>query len=158
MVQSIRFLGVIALSVVLFSCSQTKTMTGRRDISKDTVMLQRTVCYGRCPAYDLIIYGTGKVEFDGGAFSKTEGKVSVEIPVDSVRVLLNEIEESEFFSWNNEYLRQDATDLSSAIVTITIDGKSKKIKHYKGDSTAPEKLLTIERRIDEITNSEQWTR
>ncbi len=157
MTQIIRFLAVVAISVALFSCSSTKTMTGR-DISKDTVMIQRTACYGMCPIYKLVLYGTGKVEFEGFKFTKTEGLVSAEIPVDSARALIQRIEESGFFSWNNEYQRQDATDLPSVWVTVTINGKRKLIKHYKGDSTAPEELSHIEQYIDEITNSEQWVR
>ena len=154
----ISYLSVSALIITLISCSHPKTMMNSRDISNDTLMLQRTVCFGNCPSYKLIIYGTGKVEYEGFKYSKIEGKVSSEIPIDSVKTLIREIEEAELFTWNNEYQRQDATDLPSAWVTVTINGRTKLIKHYRGDSTAPQKLTEIERRMDEITNSEQWIR
>ncbi|MBS1536480.1 MAG: hypothetical protein JST20_01875 [Bacteroidetes bacterium] len=148
----------ITIATVFIACSHTKSMTGGRDISNDTLMLQRTVCFGMCPSYKLIIYGTGKVEYEGFKYSKIDGKVSAEIPVDSVRILIQEIEKADFFSWNDEYQRQDATDLPSAWTTVTIDGNTKLIKHYGGDSSAPRKLTEIEHRIDEIANSEQWIR
>lgn len=158
-VQRIAFvLFITAMLTAFVSCSHTKSIKGGRDISNDTLMLQRTVCFGMCPSYKLIIYGTGKVDYEGFKYSKIDGKVSSQIPVDSVRILIQEIEKADFFSWNNEYQQQDATDLPSAWTTVTINGKTKLIKHYGGDSSAPRKLTEIEHRMDEIANSEQWIR
>ncbi|MBI3260666.1 MAG: hypothetical protein HYZ54_14500 [Ignavibacteriae bacterium] len=158
MKQIVGFVFVLLITISLFSCSHTKTVKDGRDFSNDTVMLQRTICYGQCPAYKIAVLGSGKVEFEGFKFSKTQGKVSVDIPLDSAKTLISEIEQSDFFSWKDEYNNQDVTDLASTFVTVVLSGNKKIINHYNGDKSAPSGLVKIEKHIDAITNSEQWIR
>lgn len=158
MKQTVGFVIALVITITLFSCSHTKTVKDGRDFSNDTVMLQRTICYGQCPAYKVVVLGSGKVEFEGFKFSKTQGKVSVDIPLDSAKALISEIEQSEFFSWKDEYRNQEVTDLASTFVTVVLGGNKKVINHYNGDKSAPSALVKIEKHIDAITNSEQWIR
>ena len=61
-----------------------------------------------------------------------------------------------YFSLNDKYNERTITDAPSVITSITIDGKTKTIEHYHGDFNAPEQLIELENRIDEIINSKQW--
>ena len=49
-----------------------------------------------------------------------------------------------------------ATDMPSAFTSLTVDGKTKTVRHYHGDFSAPKELTELEDKIDEIVNSNQW--
>ena len=56
------------------------------------------------------------------------------------------------------------TDYPSVIISIQINGKTKKVKHYLGcleeernHIIFPQKLYSLERRINLITDSFRWT-
>ena len=43
------------------------------DLKTVTILLDRTACYGTCPAYKVTIHGDGRVEYTGGRECKSEG-------------------------------------------------------------------------------------
>ena len=43
------------------------------------------------------------------------------------------------------------------ITSITLNSKTKTVYHYYGDNDAPQALFDLESKVDEITNSRQWT-
>ena len=51
------------------------------------IQLQRTACYGWCPAYSVEISGDGTVLYFGERFVATKGAKSWTIPQDKVRAL-----------------------------------------------------------------------
>ena len=120
---------------------------------KDVIItLERTACYGFCPAYKLTIYGDGKIVYDGKYFVKTKGVQNSQIPTDKVKGLVDEFYKIDYFSLQDKYYAP-VTDLPTTTTAITIDGKTKKVVNYYG---APEKLSELENIIDEITNSKKW--
>ncbi|MFN8359826.1 MAG: DUF6438 domain-containing protein [Candidatus Kapaibacterium sp.] len=149
-------LGSILLGAFVFGCSHGKPAVGSRDVSKAKISLTRTSCYGKCPVYSITIYGTGRVEFEGFANTKVLGKQEIVVPVDSVRILVAELEQQGYFSLNDRYEEYQMTDLATVNTEAEIDGIIKKITHYKGDLTTPQILSDIEKRIDEIATVRQW--
>ena len=74
-----------------------------------------------------------------------------------------------YFSLRDSYVKNDecpggtATDASSAYMSLRINGRQKAISHYYGCMDANERfkvypadLVTLEKRIDEIVNTNQW--
>lgn len=70
--------------------------------------------------------------------------------------LVSAFEQTKFFALR-DYTHEDTTDSPSAITSITLNGKTKTVNHYYGDNSAPQELFSLESKIDEITNSKQWT-
>ncbi len=146
----------IILSAIIVACSHSKPAVSSRDVSNARISLTRTSCYGKCPVYSITVYGTGRVEFEGFANTKVLGKQEVHIPVDSVRILIVELENQGYFTLNDHYEEYQMTDLATVNTEAEIDGIRKKITHYKGDLSSPQVLSDIEKRIDEIATVRRW--
>ena len=158
-----RFL-LIALSVVLIlvyggyacSCTGESRLASSDNLSDAVITLERTLCYGTCPVYKLTVYGTGDVTWEGKKFVKTVGKAEGAISKEQFKQLVSEFDKANYFLLKDNYTQISLTDMPNVFTSITVDGKTKSIKHYRGDNSAPEKLTTLETRIDEIVNSDQW--
>src|ERR1700680_1928962 len=57
------------------------------DLKVETIQLERTGCYGTCPAYSVTIHGDGKVEYNGKSHVKEMGTREVRIETDKIRAL-----------------------------------------------------------------------
>lgn len=133
---------------------------------EDVVMtLERTVCYGTCPAYLLTIYGDGTVEYRGYENVLVEGLRIGEISREQVQALVETFQRIDFFSLQDAYecapvvingqkLCEEVTDLPSTYVSITIGDNVKRVLDYHG---APEKLRDLEALIDDVVYETRWT-
>ncbi len=126
------------------------------DVSNSSISLRRSGCFGTCPVYELSISGNGNVEFNGNNFVEFPGKHTITIPLDSLRILLHQIDTCGWFNLHDEYTNMSVSDAPSAIITVVIGSKTKTINHYHGDMSSPPILKSIERRIDEIARSAQF--
>lgn len=145
-----------AALVVLFSfymgSSSLPLLAGS---NKDLVItLERTVCFGRCPDYDLTIYGNGTVVYEGHNFVAVTGKQTSLIPQGKVQALVDYFHESGFFSMDDVY-GSVGGDAPAATTSFKTDGAFKKVVNY-GSPDAPQRLYDLEARIDMIANSEKW--
>jgi len=120
------------------------------DLSDVTIKLERTACFGFCPIYSISIHGNGTVNYDGMDFVETKGIRTYEIPIDQVKELISLIYETNYFSLDDRYEAQ-FTDAPSTITTITMGDQTKSIYNY--GNAGPQKLQTLEEKIDEITQS-----
>jgi PKD repeat protein len=120
------------------------------------ITLERTACFGTCPVYSLKINGDGSVIYAGVDFVQTRGIQETTISMDAVEQLLTEFEKADYFSLNDSYTSFGVSDMPSVNTSISMGGKTKAIKHYLGDLSAPEQLTELENKIDEIVNSAQW--
>jgi hypothetical protein len=145
----------VAVILTPVGCSKPPTPTPD-DISDVVITLERGPCFGACPVYKLTVYGDGRVVYEGIRFVGVEGTRTASISEEKVRQLVNEFQKIGYFSLDDEYIDTDATDLPSAITSITIAGKAKTVAHYHGDFSAPEELTALEDKIDEIASTEQW--
>ena len=146
---------LIAVAVATISCTQPQTPIPS-DLDEVVITLERTVCFGICPEYKLTIYGSGTVVYEGKRFVRIEGKRTIAISEEKVRQLLSEFKRIDYYSLDDSYEEFMATDMPSAFTSLTIDGKTKTVRHYHGDFSAPKELTKLEDKIDEIVNSNQW--
>jgi hypothetical protein len=124
--------------------------TPPRDV---VITMERTVCYGACPAYRLTIYGNGRIVYEGKKNVKVEGTRTGHISKRQVRELVAEFERIKFFDLEDEYIAP-ATDLPSTTTSITLEGRKKSIENYGW--LAPQELADLEMKIDKTTNSVRW--
>jgi hypothetical protein len=127
------------------------------------ITLERTACFGSCPVYRLVAGADGRVTYEGTAHVRQLGTASAQTPPDRLQHLLSEIDQAGYFSFANRYTPAEpvcgryATDLPSAITSIRVNGRAKRIEHDYGCGAAPGALMVLERRIDEVLGSAQWT-
>jgi Domain of unknown function (DUF6438) len=135
---------------------RTPPQQGLAPLDDETVItLQRTQCFGSCPAYQISIFGSGRVEFNGEAFVCEKGRATAQIDPASMQTLLKGLDMVAFNAMPN-YIREDATDAPTATVTLKRPTGLHAVRHYHGDSAAPRLLNWIEDRIDEIAGSALW--
>ncbi|MBK7987178.1 MAG: hypothetical protein IPK11_09765 [Ignavibacteria bacterium] len=140
-------------------CSTTKhheQQSPQEDISDVRIILQRTPCFGTCPIYTVTVTGRGDVQFIGTQYVYKEGEARKQISVDSVRTLIRMFKDIQFSNLNDEYEDRAMSDAPSAIVTYATKDRSKTVKHYLGDMSAPEQLKKLEQAIDRIAKVHEW--
>jgi hypothetical protein len=127
------------------------------------ITLERTACFGACPVYRLWATEDGKVGYEGKAHVRHLGPGSSEISRDRLQALLSELDRAGYFSFADRYAPAEAecgrysTDSPSAITSLRWQGRIKRVVHDYGCGNAPGALVVLERRIDEVLGSAQWT-
>jgi hypothetical protein len=159
----------LLLSLGLLACAPHPVPPAQPEstatIESDTpvIKLERTPCFGRCPVYRVAISASGRVSFVGKNFVVQQGEASGQTPKEKLDSLLEEIERQGFFEFADRYVAGApacgpyATDAPSAITEVTHAGRHKRIEHDYGCSQAPPALGVLERRIDEVAGTAQWT-
>ncbi|MFL5383535.1 MAG: DUF6438 domain-containing protein [Longimicrobiaceae bacterium] len=127
----------------------------------DSIVLERTRCYGTCPAYRLSLARSGAIRFRSlnpgdsarvaadmlppGAFTRLE-KQAAELGFDA---LPDRIAQSRLCGGF-------ATDHPSAIVTLFRGARAKRVDDYLGCRPGPEALRSFEEAIDSTARSDRW--
>ena len=126
------------------------------------VTLERGPCFGACPVYSLTISTAGEVRFTGTRHTAQAGEATRRIPPARVDSLLAELKEGGYLDFADVYepgapgCGRAPTDLPSATTSAVLDGRRKEIRHYYGCPDAPQALVRLERRIDEVAESAPW--
>ena len=148
----IRF---IILSLTIVQSSVTTSFAVQDSIPDDLVIkLERTVCFGECPAYSVTIDSKGNVTYDGNKFVRVVDRQTDRIPLSRVAALLATIERIGFFELENSY-RQPVTDNPTTFVSVVLRGRTKRIEDYLG---APKELKQFEQQIDDAARTKRWVR
>ena len=128
------------------------------DTSNVNITMFRGACFGACPIYYLEINGDGKVIYRGYKNVNVTGERTSSTPVDKVKELVNQFNNSGYFNLKDRYDEVERTDQSTVVTTISMDGTFKSVYDYLGTTNLPElqKLRQLENMIDEVTNSSQW--
>jgi hypothetical protein len=128
------------------------------------ITLERTVCYGTCPAYKLTIFDDGTVMFEGKEFVKHSGTHTGQISKSDLDKLIDEFEKVDYVNLADNYVDdpkncpEQWTDNPTAITSLDWQGKKKTIRHYYGCRGAKvlEQLTALENKIDEVVNTNRW--
>jgi hypothetical protein len=131
------------------------------DLKDLVIKFERTGCYGNCPAYKLIIYGDGRVEYEGGTNVKVSGKKEGRLKPDEVKSIVSAFDKVNFFameSYSEEHCSCTiCTDMPTVFTDIRVAGNSHRVDHYHGCRCAPKELWELENSIDSIAGTKQWT-
>jgi hypothetical protein len=129
--------------------------------SRDSAVMtmeRRETANGLLPNYSLTIYGNGSVVYKGIKNVGTSGIQTYQIPKDKARELVNEFNKIYYTGLNDNY--SDSSNASNhLVVTTSIDMNGyTKIVVDDHSSYAPQRLRALEDKIDQLTNSKQWTK
>jgi hypothetical protein len=118
--------------------------------------LERTACFGRCPIYTVTVLRDGTVRWEGKQFVKVSGKATAKLSAATLAALADAFKRAGYFALADQYENHDMTDGPTAIMSYADGAKKKTIRHYHGDSSAPQKLSQLESRIDELVGTVRW--
>lgn len=127
------------------------------NLSQSSVTLERGMCFGTCPVYNVTLFGNGSVMYGGQMYVKEVGIRNGTVNATAYARLMELFDQSGFFGMNDNYTAYYITDMPSARITITNGTGSKRVDHYFGDRSAPKVLFTLEDVIDQVANVTQWT-
>jgi hypothetical protein len=161
---------LVALLAVLWTVRRFSHITPVKNLNSLSVVLERTSCFGNCPVYRIAINGNGLVEYSGQLFVRVHGPQTAVIDRDKLDGLLRSFDRIHFLSFTGSF-QQGCTDMPRVIVTITADGRSKRVE---SDELCPENgdfltsvyrrlsrqedFLTLAREIDSVTASDRWVK
>lgn len=95
-----------------------------------TIKLERSSCFGSCPAYSVWLYETGSVTYSGQQYVRTKGPEHATISRERILTLLQSFEREHFFSMEDKAFL-NGFDAPYASITISVDGRTKTVA---GDS------------------------
>jgi hypothetical protein len=132
------------------------------DLRTLTIQLERTGCYGTCPAYSVAIHGDGRIEYTGKSHVKETGTRAGRMTLQEIRALVSEFAKIKFWGITEDYSEAKCggrvcTDMATAVTEIRIKGVRHRVRHYYGCGSVPKSLFHIESEIDKSLKSEQWT-
>jgi membrane dipeptidase len=119
-----------------------------------TITLERTICFGFCPAYRVTIRDDGTVTYEGGQHVKIGGTQTWKIDPAAVRALAKEMQDAGYFELQDEY-RAMVTDHPTTYTSLAIGGRTKKIQNYVA---GPPRLKEMEERIDAVAGTKKYVK
>lgn len=114
--------------------------------------LERTGCYGECPVYRLTVNTDGSVVYVGTRWVKVTGRHEYKLSAAQLSDLESAFERANFMSFH-DYDHVESTDDDWAHLSLQRGGRTKRVRHYHGDSAAPPALSALEDEFDRVTDS-----
>lgn len=123
------------------------------------VRLERSVCFGVCPAYWVEIGPEGTVDYDGKSFVGVRGRVSSRVDRAAVAALVERLERAGFFrlEWQDPCSRT-VTDSPTSTITFVHGGRKRTIADYRGNSCMPPGLRELEDEVDRVAHTATWVK
>jgi hypothetical protein len=148
---------MLLLIVFFIACgpAHASDLAHPKDLNSVSITLERTACFGRCPVYTVSLNGSGQVVYKGDDNVDLPGEQKSQIDPGNVLMLLKSFDHIHFFSLADHY-QGSCTDLPSEIISLSIDGRSKKINVYfcHDKRSGPEvDLLKLAHEIDTVTGT-----
>lgn len=144
-----------AVAIVLAIVGSIATVAAQTPaVPLDTrITLERTTCYGTCPAYSVTIDAGGNVTYEGQQHVRVSGRQHTRIAIKQVRALLDTAERIGFSEFADHY----PTNVDSPVtrVTVTARGRTKRVS---GELGKPAPLRAFEKEIDAASGSSRWVR
>lgn len=115
--------------------------------------IERTVCYGTCPAYAFIAKSDGTFRYIGERHVERNGNYNGTISVWHYNALARYILDSGYMDLESTY-KPSVTDNPTVFTTVVVNSKRKTISNYAHGG--PSKLWAIEQLIDGLMSGAKW--
>jgi hypothetical protein len=90
------------------------------------------------------------------------GTATGDISRDDFRVMANRLVQSGVLAFDSAYVMgapgcgESMTDMPTVILSVTVDGTTKRVVHYYGCSGAPRELRRLHAMVDSVANISRW--
>ena len=118
--------------------------------------LERTACFGTCPIYRVVVFKDGRIEYPGEQYVKVVGQAQRRLGAQELSDIPRAFSEAGFCLLDAEYVRIEVTDAQFVFTSFSGCDPPVAVKHYHGDTRAPEKLGELEKRLDRILETDRW--
>lgn len=142
---------LVALLLLVISCNQQKLDPGA-DETLPLITMEKTVCYGTCPVYQIRIYSNGMADYIGEMHVQKIGLYRKQLPAETISGLIRSFQDAGFWSLQDEYVAE-ITDLPTTYLSFQYQGKYKKVKDM---IHAPQQLVDLENQIAAIADAPGW--
>ncbi len=125
--------------------------TGKDDL---VIRLERTRCYGKCPAYELSIYADGRAHLDP-VWPSIDPPPDRRIPPEAVEKLRQRFRENGFFELCDTP-RAVWTDYPDINLRFWDGTREKRVDTYLGNPIAQEIVRELAKRVDDAVDIESF--
>lgn len=163
----VKILNWAILPIVLAGCSTNEANSGHAKPAAaafDTIVLQRTACYGACPIYTVAISADGTSTYTGEKFVKVEGVRRATVSQADIALLSSALKRTTFDQLRTTYVseadgcKDPPTDLPSLSISVTTSGQTRKVSLYagcRGPSVPAQEIAWIAETIDMLAHTER---
>lgn len=168
MLRTLSYVVVVALTMGLssedsFGRIRAIPPTARQVSQIDSVVLERSSCYGACASYRLMIDTADIVHFtslsagdSGKQYTGTSTRrLNAKLYIMARRMHFAELPDSIMAS---PLCGPRVTDEQTVIIGVYGNSLRKKVVHYRGCLWSPGMLLDFENAIDSLADSRRWIR
>ena len=127
------------LIILVFVAIGCKSSQQSKSEMYPIITLERTTCFGTCPAYVFKAYPDGSVKYTGKEFVELKGEYSAIISKEELTNLKTILDEADFFSYANVY-SASIKDLPTTFIYYDNGSQNAKVTDYYW---APESLKKL---------------
>lgn len=156
LLKSLKAAIIIGLIIFIPTLIYTYFIDWRYPIPEDSqivIRLTRGSTMGGV-SYEVTLYEDGTVVYDGKRFVGASGIRKEKLGLEKVRELAQIIEHAGYFELEDRYFPAGGYDGDFAITYVKIGQKEKEISRHSAIDIS--ELVSIENRIDEISNTQKW--
>ena len=140
------------MGLLLGACKTTKDGMNYKADEK-VIEISKGLCFGRCPVYQMTVYGKGLVAYKGERFTDKLGVYTKQLPEADYKTLFTSIKAANLWQFKDNY-NSRIPDLPLIVLTYYSNGSLKKIA---GKDGRPEAVVALEKQLDAIAQSTDWT-
>ena len=115
--------------------------------------IERTGCFGTCPAYTFTVKNDGSFRYMGEKFVERTGEFTGSVPVPEFNRLAQFIRDSGYMELEDSYTRS-VTDNPTVFTMVVMNGKRRTVRNYA--NAGPTELWAIEQLIDDLMVKATW--
>jgi len=154
-----------ALFAIATAAATSSTLQAQVQLTDaDSVVLERSACFGTCPAYRLSLSRLGQVVFVSHNRQEQGRRETGSIPAQGFDRVLRVAVTAAFLELPTSYTMHSSlcptafTDAPTATVTVFMPRLTKQVVDYHGCGTVPADLRTLELVIDSVAGVARWVR
>ena len=148
------YLALIFTSIFISSCSSINKLNN----DHFAIYLERNICLGDCPVYQMSIYDDGTVLYLGNLHVEILGNAVAKLKHKQITDLIDQIRESNVMAYKR-YSNQPAYDAPTVKISVMFNNEWSFVYYYLTGSNSgiPLELRIFECNIEKIVGTDQWT-
>jgi hypothetical protein len=167
-----RFVGMLLLALACTPSDGKDARQGAFPPSADSIVLERSMCFGSCPAYRLRLSDSGEITFESRNPGEDGRNAADTVAAATLPSLISRARSIGFFDLPSEIAADSilchnrATDHPTVVVTVFAKTQTKRVEDYLGCFETVEHetlqpiahLRSFEVEIDSVLRSSRWVR
>jgi hypothetical protein len=116
--------------------------------------IRKGYCFGKCPVFEMKIYNSGFVTYEGTANMDLLGTHTAWATKDQLLVFFDRANASGYFQMDDEYDNPGVSDLPETTTSLVMSGKRKSVRRRYGYPTS---IVAFEKTFTELIDTLTWT-